>query len=154
MSWLFESGSQSIAASVLAISPSNEYSGLISFRMDWLDLLAVQETLKSLLRHHSSKASVLRCSVFLVVHGSPPELVLCQTRGRWWEGGWGILLLAHSGLPHPSHPSLPTPKHTHTPLSSPFPASGVGCTSNHRGLPAAHPRRASRDTTTQCHVVS
>ncbi|KAB0340971.1 hypothetical protein FD755_024560 [Muntiacus reevesi] len=45
-----------------SISPSNEYSGLISFRMDWLDLLAVQGTLKSLLQHHSSKASILRCS--------------------------------------------------------------------------------------------
>ena len=48
-----------------SISPSNEYSGLISFRMDWLDLLAVQGTLKSLLQRHSSKASVLRCSAFL-----------------------------------------------------------------------------------------
>ena len=46
------------------ISPSNEYSGLISFRMDWLDLLAVQGTLKSLLQHHSSKASILQCSAF------------------------------------------------------------------------------------------
>ena len=46
------------------ISPSNEYSGLISFRMDWLDLLAVQGTLKSLLQHHSSKSSILRCSAF------------------------------------------------------------------------------------------
>ena len=49
------------------ISPSNEYSGLISFRMDWLDLLAVQGTLKSLLQHHSSKASILRRSAFFVV---------------------------------------------------------------------------------------
>ena len=48
-------------------SPSNEYSGLISFRMDWLDLLAVQGTLKSLLQHHSSKASILRCSAFFTV---------------------------------------------------------------------------------------
>ena len=48
------------------ISPSNEHSGLISFRMDWLDLLAVQGTLKSLLQHHSSKASILRCSVFFL----------------------------------------------------------------------------------------
>ena len=48
-----------------SISPSNEYSGLISFRMDWLDLLAVQGTLKSLLQHHSSKASILRHSAFL-----------------------------------------------------------------------------------------
>ena len=50
-----------------SISPSNEYSGLISFRMDWLDLLAVQGTLKSLLQHHSSKASILRHSTFFIV---------------------------------------------------------------------------------------
>ena len=49
-----------------SLSPSNEYSGLISFRMDWLDLLAVQGTLKSLLQHHSSKASVLQCSAFFI----------------------------------------------------------------------------------------
>ena len=54
------------------ISPSNEHPGLISFRMDWLDLLAVQGTLKSLLQHHSSKASVLRCSAFFVVQLSHP----------------------------------------------------------------------------------
>ena len=50
-----------------SISPSNEYSGLISFRMDWLDLLAVQGTFKSLLQHHSSKASILWCSAFFIV---------------------------------------------------------------------------------------
>ena len=50
-----------------SISPSNEYSGLISFRMDWLDLLAVQGTLKSLLQHHSSKASILQSSAFFMV---------------------------------------------------------------------------------------
>ena len=50
-----------------SISPSNEHPGLISFRMDWLDLLAVQGTLKSLLQHHSSKASILRCSAFFTV---------------------------------------------------------------------------------------
>ena len=50
-----------------SISPYNEYSGLISFRMDWLDLLAVQGTLRSLLQHHSSKASILRCSFFFIV---------------------------------------------------------------------------------------
>ena len=61
-SWLFTSSGQSIGISALSISPSNEYSELISFRMDWLDLLAVQGTLKSLLHHHSSKASILRCS--------------------------------------------------------------------------------------------
>ena len=55
-----------------SISPSNEYSALISFRMDWLDLLAVQGTLKSLLQHHSSKASVLWCSTFFMVQLSHP----------------------------------------------------------------------------------
>ena len=56
------------------ISPSNEYSGLISFRMGWLDLLAVQGTLKSLLQHHSSKASVLQCSAFFTVQLSHPYM--------------------------------------------------------------------------------
>ena len=56
----------------LSISPSNEYSGLISFRMDWLDLLAVQGTLKSLLQHHSSKASILQHSAFFIVQLSYP----------------------------------------------------------------------------------
>jgi len=56
------------------ISPFNEYSGLISFRMDWLDLLAVQGTLKSLLQHHSSKVSVLRCSAFFIVQLSHPYM--------------------------------------------------------------------------------
>jgi len=55
-----------------SISPSNEYSGLISFRMDWFDLLAVQGTLKSLLQHHSSKASILRHSAFFIVQCSCP----------------------------------------------------------------------------------
>ena len=54
------------------ISPSNEHSGLISFRMDWLDLLVVQGTLKSLFQHHSLKASVLRCSAFFIVELSHP----------------------------------------------------------------------------------
>ena len=56
------------------ISPSNEYSGLISFGMDWLDLLAFQRTLKSLLQHHSSKALILQCSVFLIVQLSHPYM--------------------------------------------------------------------------------
>ena len=59
-----------------SISPSNEYSGLISFKIDWLDLLAVQGTLKSLLQHHSSKASVLWCSAFLIVQLSPPYITM------------------------------------------------------------------------------
>ena len=57
-----------------SISPSNEYSGLISFRMDWLDFLAVQGTLKSLLQHHSSKASILWCSAFFIVQLSYPYM--------------------------------------------------------------------------------
>ena len=57
-----------------SINPSNEYSGLISFRMDWLDCLAVQGTLKSLLQHHSSKASILRCSAFFIVQISHPYM--------------------------------------------------------------------------------
>ena len=57
-----------------SISPSNKYSGLVSFRMDWLDLLAVQGTLKSLLQYHSSKASILRCSAFFMVQFSNPYM--------------------------------------------------------------------------------
>ena len=57
-----------------SISPSNEYSGLISFRMDWMDLLAVQGTLKSLLQHHSSKASILQCLAFFIVQLSHPYM--------------------------------------------------------------------------------
>ena len=58
----------------LNISPSNEHSGLISFRIDWLDLLAVRETVKRLLQHHSSKASVLQCSAFFIVQLSHPYM--------------------------------------------------------------------------------
>ena len=73
MSQCFLSGGQSIGSFSFSISPSNEYSGLISFRMDWLDLLAVQGTLKSLLQHHSSKASILRRSAFFIVQRSQPS---------------------------------------------------------------------------------
>ena len=62
-----------------SISPSYEYSGLISFRMDWLDLLAVQGTLKSLFQHHSSKASVLQCSAFFIVQLSHPYMTTVKT---------------------------------------------------------------------------
>ena len=70
MSQLFASGGQSIGVSAstsVSNEYSNEYLGLISFRTDWLDLLAVQRTLKSLLQHHSSKASVLQCSAFFII---------------------------------------------------------------------------------------
>ena len=63
----------------ISISPSNEYSGLISFRMDWLDLLAHQGTLKTLLQHHSSKASVLQCSAFFIVQLSHPHMTTGKT---------------------------------------------------------------------------
>ena len=68
-----------------SISPSNKYSGLISFRMDWSDLLAVQGTLKSLLQHHSSKASILLCSAFFIVQLSHPYMTTGKTVAltRW-----------------------------------------------------------------------
>ena len=68
-----------------SISPSNEYSGQISFRMDWLDLLAVQGTLKSHLQHHSSKASILQCSAFFIVQLSHPYMTTGKTIAltRW-----------------------------------------------------------------------
>ena len=62
-----------------SISPSNEYSGLISFRIDWLDLLGVQGTLKSLLQHHSSKAPILQCSTFFICQLSHPYMTAGKT---------------------------------------------------------------------------
>ena len=77
------------------ISLSNEYSGLISFRMDWLDLLAVQGTLKSLLQHHRSKASILRCSAFFMVQLSHPYMTTGKTIAltRWTFVGKAVSLL-------------------------------------------------------------
>ena len=77
------------------INPSNEYSGLISFRMDWLDLLAVQGTLKSLLQHHSSKASILWCSAFFIVQLSHPYMTSGKTIAfsRWTFVGKVMSLL-------------------------------------------------------------
>ena len=68
-----------------SISPSNEYSGLISFRIDWFDLLSVQGTLKSLLQHHGSKASILRPSTIFIVHHSHPYMTIGKTIAltRW-----------------------------------------------------------------------
>ena len=77
------------------ISPSNEYSGLTSSRIDWLDLLAVQGTLKSLLQHHSSKASILRCSAFFIVQLSHPYMATGKTIAltRWTFVGKVMSLL-------------------------------------------------------------
>ena len=78
-----------------SISPSNEYSGLISFRIGWFDLLALQETLKSLLQHHSSKVSVLLCSAFFVVQLSHPYMITGKTTAltRWTFVGKVMSLL-------------------------------------------------------------
>ena len=79
MSRLFTSVGESIEAFSFSISPSNEYSGLISFRMDWFDLVAVQGTLKSLLQHHSSKASILWRSAFFMVQLSHLSMTTGKT---------------------------------------------------------------------------
>ena len=85
MSQLSTSGGQSIAGSAFSISPSNEHPGLISFRMDWLGLLGVQGTLKSLLQCHSSKASILQCLAFFIVQLSHPYMTTGKTiaLARW-----------------------------------------------------------------------
>ena len=82
------------------ISPSYEYSGLISFRMDWLDLLAVEGTLQSLLQHHSSKASVLWCSAFFIVQLSHPYMTTGKTIAltRWkWRDMFPLTVSANQG---------------------------------------------------------
>ena len=85
MSQFFTSGGQSIWSFSFNIIPSNEYSGLISFRMDRLDLLAVQGTLKSLLQHHSSKASILQHSAFFMVQLSHSYMTTGKTIAlTWW----------------------------------------------------------------------
>ena len=78
-----------------SFSPSNEYSGLISFRMDWLDFFTVQGTLKSLLHHHSSKASILQCSAFFIVQISHPYMTTGKTIAltRWTFVGKVMSLL-------------------------------------------------------------
>ena len=78
-----------------SISPSNEYPGLISFRINWLDLLAVQGTLKSLFQHHSSKASILQCSAFIIVQLSHPYMTTGKTIAltRWTFAGKVMSLL-------------------------------------------------------------
>ena len=79
MSQLFASGDQSIGTFSFSISPSSEHPELISFRMDWLDFFAVQGTLKSLLQHHSSKASVFQCSAFCIVQLSHSYITTGKT---------------------------------------------------------------------------
>ena len=95
-----------------SISPSNEHPGLISFRMDWLDLLAVQGTLKSLLQHHSSKASILWCSAFFIVQLSHPYMTTGKTIAltRWTFVG-KVMSLLFNMLYRLVIPFLPRSKH-------------------------------------------
>ena len=95
MSQFFVSSGQSIKSFSFSISPSNEYSGLISFRMDWLDLLAVQGTHKHLLQHHSSKASIHQGSAFYIVQLSHPYMTTGKTTAlnRWTFVGKVMSLL-------------------------------------------------------------
>ena len=79
---------------IFSINPSNDYSGLISFRTDWLDLLAIQGTLKSLLKNHSSKASILHCSAFFMVHSH-------IYTGVWCKMTINMTILRHWIFPHP-----------------------------------------------------
>ena len=95
MSQFLTSGGQSIRVSASISVPSNEYSGLISFRMNWLDLLAVQGTLKSLLQHHSAKALILQHSGFFIVQLSHPYMTTGKTIAltRWTFVGKVMSLL-------------------------------------------------------------
>ena len=112
MSQLFTSGGQSIGVSASAISPSDEYSGLISFRMDWLDLLAVQGTLKSLLQHHSSKASILWHWVFFMVQLPHPYMTTRKTIALTSRTSVGkVMFLLFNMLSRFVVASLPRSKH-------------------------------------------
>ena len=102
------------------ISPSSEHPGLLSFRMDWLDLLAVQGTLKSLLQHHSSKASILQSSAFFIIQLSHPHMTtgktIALTRLTFVGKGMSLLLHMLSGLAvtfavSPSLQQSPSPLH-------------------------------------------
>ena len=103
-----------------SISPSNEYSGRISFRVDWLDLLAVQGTLKSLLQHYSSKASILRCSTFFIVQLSHPYMTTGKTiaLNRWTFVG-KVMSLLFNKLSSLVRTFLPRSKHLLIPWLQP-----------------------------------
>ena len=95
-----------------SISPSSEYSGLISFRIDWLDLLAVQGTLKSLLKHNSSKASILQCSAFFTVQLSHPYMTTGKTVvSTRWTSVDKVMSLLFSRLSRLVITFLPRSKH-------------------------------------------
>ena len=94
-----------------SISASNEYSGLISFRMDWLDLLAVQGTLKSLLQHHSSKTSILQCSAFFMVQLLHPYMTSGKTIALIWTFVGKVMSLFFNMLSRLVIAFLPRSKH-------------------------------------------
>ena len=112
MNPFFVSGGQSVGSFSISISPSNEYSGVISFRMDWLDVLVVQGTLKSLLQHHSSKASILQCSAFFTVQLSHPYMttgkIIALTR---WTFVGKVMSLLFNMLSRSVLTFLPRSKH-------------------------------------------
>ena len=109
MSQLSASGGQSFSFN---ISPSNEHPGLISFRMDWLDLLAVQGTLKSFIQHHLSKASVLQCSAFSVLQLSHPYMTTGKTIAlTMWNFIGKVMSLLLNTLSRFVIPFLPRGKH-------------------------------------------
>ena len=94
------------------IGPSNEHPGLISFRMDWLDLLTVQGTLKSLLQHHGSKASILQCSAFFIVQLSHPHMTTGKTIALTrWTFADKVVSLLFNMLPTLALTFLPRSKH-------------------------------------------
>ena len=112
MSQFFTSGGQNIGSFSFIISPSNEYSGLISFRIDWLDLLAIRVTFKSLFQQRSSKASVLQCSAFLMVQLLHPYMTTGTTISltRWTFVG-KVMSLIFNMLPRLITAFLPRSKH-------------------------------------------
>ena len=121
------------------IRASNEHSGLMSFRMDWLDLLVVQGTLKSLLQHHSSKALILQCSAFFIVQLSHPYMTIGKTIAltRWTFVGKVMFLLFNMLSAAAAAKSLPScrtlrpqrqqPTRLPRPWDSPGKNTGVGC---------------------------
>ena len=112
MSQFFASGVQSVGSFIFSISPSNEYSGLIYFRIDWFDLVAVQGTLKSLLQHHSSKPSILQRSAFFTVQLSHPYMITGKTIALTiWTFVDKVMSLLFNILPRLVITFLPRSKH-------------------------------------------